>query len=94
MFGHLAASRLRLRGGWKRVERGHFEVALRRPHMSRRGDAGLFPHPGSWLRLDGVNPIDAKSHWKSLGELNIHPRCLTRVLLWCKNLQLYCDVDL
>jgi hypothetical protein len=56
--------------------------------MSRRGDDGLFPHLGSRWRSGGVNSIDAKSHWKSTGELNIHPRCLTRVLLWCKTLQL------
>jgi len=56
--------------------------------MSRRGDSGLFAHLGSRLWLDGVNPIDAKSHWNPTGELRIHPRRLRRVLLWCKNLQL------
>jgi hypothetical protein len=87
VFGHLEASKLHLRGGYG-VRRAHFQVALRRPHMLRRGDDGLFPRLGSRVRLDRVNPIDAKGHWKSPGELSIHPWCLTRVLLWCKNLQL------
>jgi hypothetical protein len=47
--------------------------------MSRRGDSGLFLHLGSRLRLDGVNLIDAKSHWNPMGELSIHPRRLTMV---------------
>jgi hypothetical protein len=54
VFGHLEASKLHLRGGYG-VRQAHFQVALRRPHMLRRGDDGLFPRLGSRVRLDRVD---------------------------------------